>query len=471
MAAIPKGYGIAVIGVIGMALTGVTDMTWHLLFGIEQNLDALFSPTHLLGIVSATLIAIGPLYAMYHRSDSDTWGDKLRLIYAFLLLFVILTIMGEGASFLVFYQGPLTAHPGQDSAQLLAVLLEVFQAFFVAGFALYILRRWRLPFGIFTCSMLAASLVLFIIAHFSLAPLIAGLAGLSIDSAYLLLKPTPERKLAVRLFAIVAAAAEPFFYILLLQLTHGSLAWTIHMAIGSVVVMSKRKVCLIVNPHGGQNLAKLPEILNVLRSGGYEANVFFKEYGGHVLELAEQAARDGCDLLVAYCGDGTLNQVVNGVLRVGGESVVGVLPGGTANLWANEIGVPTDNVLDAASTLLDSQPRRVDVGRVTVRDLFVPSAVLQVQGELLAEEQKQGKSKVKQATRSHFLLMAGLGLDAAVMQGVSKSLKYRIKRLAVGLSAAKELPAYRPFPLEVRADNGDLLWQGDALQVVVGNTR
>ena len=237
MAAIPEGYGIAVVGVIGMALTGVTDMTWHLLFCIEQNLDALFSPTHLLGIVSATLIAIGPLYAMYHRSDPINWGGKLRLIYAFLLLFVILTIMGEGASFLVFYQGPLTAHPGQDSAQLLAVLLEVFQAFFVAGFALYILRRWRLPFGIFTCSMLAAGLVVFIIAHFSLAPLIAGLAGLSIDSAYLLLKPTPERKLAVRLFAIVAAAAEPFFYILLLQLTHGSLAWTIHMAIGSVVVM------------------------------------------------------------------------------------------------------------------------------------------------------------------------------------------------------------------------------------------
>ena len=235
--------------------------------------------------------------------------------------------------------------------------------------------------------------------------------------------------------------------------------------------MSKRKLCLIVNPHGGQNLAKLPEILNVLRSGGYETNVHFKEVGGHTLELAEQAARDGCDLLVAYGGDGTLNQAVNGVLRVGGESVVGVLPGGTANLWANEIGVPTDNVLDAASILLDSEARRVDVGRVTVRDLFVPSAVLQVQGELLAEEQKKGKSKVKQAPRSHFLLMAGLGLDATVLQGVSKSLKYRLKRLAVGLSAAKELPAYRPFPLEVRADNGDLLWQGDALQVVVGNTR
>ncbi len=237
LAAIPEGYGIAVVGAIGMGITGVTDMTWHLLFGIEQNLDALFSPTHLLGIISATLIAIGPLYAMYHRSDPTTWGDKLRLIYAFLLLFVILTIMGEGASFLIFYRGPLAAYPGQNDAQLLAVLLEVFQAFFVAGFALYILRRWRLPFGIFTCSLLAAGLVLFIIGHFALGPLVAGLAGLSMDSAYLLLKPTPERKLAVRFFAIIAAAAEPFFFTLLLQIAYGSLAWTIHMAIGSVVVM------------------------------------------------------------------------------------------------------------------------------------------------------------------------------------------------------------------------------------------
>lgn len=234
--AIPEGYGIALVGAIGMGITGVTDMTWHLLFGIEQNLDALFSPTHLLGIVSATLIALGPFYAMYRRPDPATWNGKLRLIYAFLLLYVILAIMGEGGSFLITYNGPLTSYPGQDNAQLLGVFLEVFQAIFVSAFALYILRRWRLPFGMFTSSLLVAGLLLFAFRHFALAPLIAVLAGLLIDTMYLWLKPTVEKTLALRLFAAIAAAAQPFFYILLLQLTHAPLAWTINMAAGSIFV-------------------------------------------------------------------------------------------------------------------------------------------------------------------------------------------------------------------------------------------
>lgn len=228
--------------------------------------------------------------------------------------------------------------------------------------------------------------------------------------------------------------------------------------------MSKRKTHLIINPREGQNVAKLTNILAVLAAGGCETTIAFKEYAAHTQELARQAAEEGDELVIAYGGDGTLNQVVNGVMNADSQAMVGVIPGGTANLWATEIGVPTDDAVKAALALLDSQARPVDVGHVTLEKLTFPD-------QSPDEQKKQRKKSESQSPRTHFLLMAGLGLDAAVMQGVSKPLKHKIKQLAVGLSAARELPAYRPFQLEIRDAQHVLLWQGEAIQVIIGNTR
>jgi len=228
--------------------------------------------------------------------------------------------------------------------------------------------------------------------------------------------------------------------------------------------MRKRTADLVINPREGRNVEKLLNILAVLAAGGYKTRIALKEYGGHSQELARRAAEDGADLVIAYGGDGTLNQVVNGVMNAGGTSTVGVLPGGTANLWATEIGVPTDDPVKAALTLLDSEARRVDVGHVAIEEISLPEII---QGGKARQRRKQKKV----VPRSHFLLMAGLGLDARIMQGVSKPLKYKIKQLAVGLSAAKELPSYRPFPLEIRGADHNVLWHGEAIQVIIGNTR
>lgn len=228
--------------------------------------------------------------------------------------------------------------------------------------------------------------------------------------------------------------------------------------------MGKRHVCLVINPREGQNLAKLTDILAVLAAAGWETRVMLKEYKGHTQELARQAVEEGYDMVIAYGGDGTLNQVVNGVMNAGGKATVGLIPGGTGNVWATEIGLPTDDPVKAALALLECQERSVDIGHVKVEGLSLPEGT---QG--LADKGK--KREKKQIARSHFLLMSGLGLDAAVMQGTSKPLKHKIKQIAVGLSAAKELPAYHPFPLEIRDAKRNLLWQGEALQLIVGNTR
>jgi hypothetical protein len=71
--------------------------------------------------------------------------------------------------------------------------------------------------------------------------------------------------------------------------------------------------------------------------------------------------------------------------------------------------------------------------------------------------------------------MASLGFDAAVMEHVSKDLKYRVGRLAVGLSGAEELHRQHPFPVEIRVggikQEEEKVWKGEAFQVIVGNTR
>lgn len=226
--------------------------------------------------------------------------------------------------------------------------------------------------------------------------------------------------------------------------------------------MSKRNACLVINPRSGQNVEKLTDILSILNAAGYQTHVVLKEYPGHTQELARNAAKENYNLVISYGGDGTLNRVVNGVMSVKSKSKIGVIPGGTANLWATEVGIPTDSPVKATLALLESEVRCVDTGYVSIDD-FWPTDGVAVPGKR--------SNTIKQAERAHFLLMAGLGLDAVVMQGVSKPLKHKIKQLAVGLSAARELPAYRPFPIEVRDADKNLLWQGEALQVIIGNTR
>ncbi len=240
--------------------------------------------------------------------------------------------------------------------------------------------------------------------------------------------------------------------------------------------MNGKKASLVINPRTGENVAKITDVLAILAAAGWTTDIALKEYGGHSLKLAQQASEDKSDLIIAYGGDGTLNQVVNGVMTTKkSHSTVGVIPGGTANVWAGEVGIPVDPV-KAALSLANSEARKVDVGHVEIQGLTHAEDPTQVASKAI---EKKGSKKKKQQGSSkakhHFLLMAGLGIDAAIMQGVSKPLKYRVGTLAVGLSAAKSLPDQHAFPIEVRSAGagreGEELWKGEALQVVIGNTR
>ncbi len=244
--------------------------------------------------------------------------------------------------------------------------------------------------------------------------------------------------------------------------------------------MKHKRACVVINPHAGQNVTQIADLITVLTAAGWRTEIVIKEYAGQSMELAARAAKAKYDLVIGYGGDGTLNQVLNGVMSSKKHSsLIGVIPGGTANVWAAEMGIPNDPV-HAALTLCNSEARKIDIGHVEVQGLSFP-----VSSEAQDNHEQQQKKKEKRLqqkgekattkAKHYFMLMAGLGIDAAIMEHVSKSLKYRVGTLAVGITAVEELPKQHPFPVEIcvrgTESEEEKIWKGKAFQVIVGNTR
>jgi len=207
------------------------------------------------------------------------------------------------------------------------------------------------------------------------------------------------------------------------------------------------RACLITNPRSGRGGVDLSGVLPVLREHGWDVTVMQKLHGGMATDLARQAAADGYEVVVGCGGDGTLNEIVEGL--VGTDTALGAIPGGTVNEWAHEVGISSR--LDvAARQLVGAVRKRIDAGHVTIES---------------CHEGHDGQDRQSR----HFLLMAGLGLDGAVMARLSKPLKKRIGRLAVGLAAIEALPSFEP--VAVRVEIGETLWQGHVWQIIIGNTR
>ncbi len=127
---------------------------------------------------------------------------------------------------------------------------------------------------------------------------------------------------------------------------------------------------IILNPVSGHGngARKLPAIEAALARQGIAYDLTCTEQRGHAIELAAQAAQAGAEVIVSAGGDGTLNEVLNGVMRgrrsADAQPAIGVIGVGRGNDLAGSIGIPAD--LEQACILLKTAPRRrIDIGRVT----------------------------------------------------------------------------------------------------------
>jgi diacylglycerol kinase (ATP) len=132
--------------------------------------------------------------------------------------------------------------------------------------------------------------------------------------------------------------------------------------------MTGAKTVFLVNPASDNGVTgkRWPSLANRAGHLGLEGETLFSERPGHLIELAEQAARGGAGLVVAVGGDGTLNEVANGVVRAGGETQVATIPIGTGMDFVRTHKIPT-RFEDAVRVARDGVPRTVDVGRVSYR--------------------------------------------------------------------------------------------------------
>ncbi len=135
-----------------------------------------------------------------------------------------------------------------------------------------------------------------------------------------------------------------------------------------------RRMLIIVNPYATTVSDRLKNLVVYALRGSYEVDAIDTEARDHATELTREAAAQGYDVVVAFGGDGTVNEAANGL--TGSDTPLSCLPGGRANVYCRMLGIPND-VVDATEHLLriadDWRPRRVDIGHVNGRK-FVFSA-------------------------------------------------------------------------------------------------
>src|SRR5215211_8658568 len=147
-----------------------------------------------------------------------------------------------------------------------------------------------------------------------------------------------------------------------------------------------RRMLVIVNPYATTMSVRLKQLVVYALQGRFEVEAVDTQRKGHAIELCREAADEGYDVVVAFGGDGTVNEAANGL--AGSKTPLTCLPGGATNVWCRQIGIPRD-VVDATEHLLrmadDFRPFPVGLGRAGGR---------------------------------HFLFSSGIGLDASIVRSV-----------------------------------------------------
>ena len=126
------------------------------------------------------------------------------------------------------------------------------------------------------------------------------------------------------------------------------------------------KARLIYNPVSGheQMPKNVADILDVLEQAGYEASAFrTTPEQNSARNEATRAAKEGFDLIVAAGGDGTINEVVNGIAFLENRPKMAIIPAGTTNDYARALAIPRDNIPDAAKVILKNKTRKMDIGK------------------------------------------------------------------------------------------------------------
>jgi diacylglycerol kinase (ATP) len=203
---------------------------------------------------------------------------------------------------------------------------------------------------------------------------------------------------------------------------------------------------LIHNPNAGNGgrgrRTMLDEARRIFASGGIQTDLVETTKPGDAIEIARGANQAGRQLVIACGGDGTLNEVVNGLAASsnGHRVPLALLPGGTANVLAKELDLPWD-IPSAAEKLLHGEVKDIALGLATPLE--------------------------EPAKRKYFLSVAGGGPDGMIVYSIDLELKARVGILAYWWQGARQVFRYRFPHFRVTTSEKTL----DASLLVVGRTK
>ncbi len=225
--------------------------------------------------------------------------------------------------------------------------------------------------------------------------------------------------------------------------------------------MSKRAV-IIYNPisgRPGRRAENARALIELLKERGVEAEAHATAAPNDAVRLAREATSEGAEIVVSYGGDGTLNEVLQGL--VGGNAALAVWAGGTANVVARDILMPSD-LKGLADVIAAGKTRRIALGRAlsvvqTGAGERGPGAGDETgdsnrqPGYDMATDLNRPPAPDPRPPQRYFLMFAGIGLDASITRAVNPKLKRRTGEFAFWISGMKHIATWgaEPFMIEV----------------------
>jgi hypothetical protein len=245
--ALPVGYGLCFVGVFIFLVAGVADMLWHVVFGIEDGIEGLISPSHLALAVGGGLMVTGPLRAGLHGPppSGQGWIARMPMVASLTLFLSLITFFTEYAS---PYGTTWVTQPSAAGNKGAAFLYQsvglagfLVQPAVLMGLVLFVLRSRPLPLGSLAV-MLSVNVALMAIIHDKYLdtgpyPLIgaAVLAGLIGDAVLWWLRPSPARIRAFRAVAFAIPALQYLLYFVAIMLW-ARVTWSVHLWTGAIAI-------------------------------------------------------------------------------------------------------------------------------------------------------------------------------------------------------------------------------------------
>lgn len=197
-----------------------------------------------------------------------------------------------------------------------------------------------------------------------------------------------------------------------------------------------RKARIIYNPTAGKEAVKkeLPYILETLEVAGYEASAHATTSEGDAIKAARTAVEREFDLVVAAGGDGTINEVIEGIAEQEYRPTLGIIPAGTTNDFARALQIPRD-IKKAADVIAHGKKMYLDIGKVNER---------------------------------YFINIAGGGQLTELTYDVPIKLKTMLGQLAYYIKGIEMLPSLKPSHARIEYDDGVI--EEDIMLFLISNS-